>query len=106
MDFEDALKAGGASAGLISILGIAIKLVQKFCGNRVRSECCGHEGTVGVAVEPMSPKRPSLQTPAPPADIGDPNTTIVKSPPPSCKPSPVLVAVHATDERPPTPLEV
>lgn len=56
MDFEDALKAGGASASLIAIVGIAIKLFQSFCGHRVRSECCGKEGSIGVVVDDM-PKR-------------------------------------------------
>ena len=108
MDFEDALKAGGASAGMISILGIAIKLVQKFCGNRVRSECCGKEGTVGVAVEPMTPReqRPSVGTPAPLVDTVVLSMKDVKTPTPSCKATPELSAAPATDAPPPPPLEV
>ena len=67
MDFTDALKAGGASATIIAILGIVVKVFQSFCGHRLHSECCGHHATVGVKVENMpSPepaeKRPSLTT--------------------------------------------
>jgi hypothetical protein len=58
MDFTDALKAGGASATIIAIVAVAYKLVSAFCGHRVRSECCGHTGTVGVTTEEMSPKPP------------------------------------------------
>ena len=64
MDFTDALKAGGASATIIALLGIAVKVIQSFCGHRLHSECCGHHGTVGVVVESMTPtKRPSLTMP-------------------------------------------
>lgn len=81
MDFTDALKAGGASATLITIVGIGVKLFQSFCGHRLRSECCGREGTVGVAVEQMTPRtpRPSIEVrvvpdkPIPPADIAAPS---------------------------------
>lgn len=66
MDFESALKAGGASATFIAIIGIVVKLIQSFRGGRLHSECCGHHGTVGVNVEAMTPtKRPSLSMPAP-----------------------------------------
>jgi hypothetical protein len=67
MDFTDALKAGGASATIIAILGIAVKVFQSFCGHRLRSECCGKEATIGVGVENMTPKsnRPSLSIPPP-----------------------------------------
>lgn len=67
MDFKAALEAGGVSASLIAILGIAYKVIQSFCGHRLRSECCGKEATVGVNVEDMSPrvKRPSLPIPEP-----------------------------------------
>jgi len=58
MDFTDALKAGGASATIIAIAAVAYKLISAFCGHRVRSECCGHTGTVGVTTEEMSPKQP------------------------------------------------
>lgn len=63
MDFESALKAGGASATMIAIIGIAVKIFQSFCGHRVRSECCDHEATIGVAVEQMTPRgpRPSIE---------------------------------------------
>lgn len=56
MDFTDALKAGGASATLIAIIGIAIKVIQSLCGHRIRSECCGHSASIGMNVENMSPK--------------------------------------------------
>lgn len=59
MDFSDALKAGGASATLILIVGIALKIVQSFCGHRIRSECCGRKATVGITVENMPPQQPS-----------------------------------------------
>lgn len=63
MDFIDALKAGGASATIIAILGIAVKVVKSFCGHRIRSECCNHEATVGVSVEEIPrTERPSLTT--------------------------------------------
>ena len=54
MDFTDALKAGGASATIITIAGIVIKILHSMCGNRIRSECCGHTATMGVRVETMS----------------------------------------------------
>jgi hypothetical protein len=58
MDFDSVMKVGGASAGLITIVGIIAKVIQSFCGHRLRSECCGHEATVGVKVENMqSPQR-------------------------------------------------
>ena len=56
MDFTDALKAGGASATIIAIVGILYKVLNAFCGHRVRSECCGHTGSVGVITEEMSPR--------------------------------------------------
>jgi hypothetical protein len=55
MNFEDALKAGGASATIIAIVGIVFKVVQSFCGHRIRSECCGHTATAGVSVENIPP---------------------------------------------------
>lgn len=61
MDFKAALEAGGVSASLIAILGVAYKVIQSFCGHKLRSECCGRTATMGVAVDDMSPKkRPSL----------------------------------------------
>jgi hypothetical protein len=51
MDFTDALKAGGASATLIAIVGIIVKVVTSVCGHRCRSECCNKEITAGVKVE-------------------------------------------------------
>jgi len=66
MDFTDALKAGGASATLIAIIGIAVKVIQSFCGHKLHSECCGRHATVGVGIEDMSPsKKPTLEVPAP-----------------------------------------
>jgi hypothetical protein len=55
MDFTDALKAGGASATIITIIAVAVKLVQSICGHRIRSECCGHTASIGMNVENMSP---------------------------------------------------
>lgn len=61
MDFTDALKTGGASATLIAIIGIIMKVVNTFCGHRCRSECCGHQATAGVRVEAFpSPKDDNL----------------------------------------------
>jgi hypothetical protein len=57
MDFSDALKAGGASATLIAIIGITVKIIQSFCGKRLRSDCCGHTASIGMNVENMSPQR-------------------------------------------------
>jgi len=65
MDFTDALKAGGASATIIAIVAVVYKLVSAFCGHRVRSECCGHTGSVGVTTEEMTPPKitkPVVQT--------------------------------------------
>ena len=113
MNFEDALKAGGASATILAIAGIALKLVQTFCGHRLRSECCGKEGTVGVAVEQMTPRsqRPSIEVrvdedkPAPRVSIVSPSMT-VGSPPPSHKPSPSVAAAPSTDVPPLPPLAI
>ena len=61
MDFTDALKAGGASASIITIIAVAYKIVQSVCGHRLRSECCGREATIGATVEEMPPsKRASI----------------------------------------------
>lgn len=57
MDFSDALKAGGASATIILIVGVAFKIIQLFCGHRLRSECCGRTATVGVSVEDITPPK-------------------------------------------------
>lgn len=64
MDFTDALKAGGASATLIMVVGVLVKVIQSFCGHRIRSECCGRSGTIGVSIEDISPK-PKLEIPPP-----------------------------------------
>ncbi len=61
MDFSDALKAGGASASMIAIAGLVYKILQSFCGKRLRSECCDHEASVGVSVEEI-PKREPRQS--------------------------------------------
>ena len=114
MDFTDALKAGGASATLIAIVGIAVKIFQSFCGHRLRSECCGREGTVGVSVEQISPKaprssitpKPIADTFVPPIDIDVPSMITVKSPPPSRISTPVCGAAPATDEHQVPKLEV
>lgn len=113
MNFEDALKAGGASATIITIVGIAVKLFQSFCGNRLRSECCGREGTVGVAVEQMTPRepRPSIEVkvaedkPVPRASITVQDKT-VGSHPPSHNATPLSVVGHASNEHPPPPLAI
>lgn len=113
MNFEDALKAGGASATLIAIVGIGIKIIQSFCGNRLRSECCGKEGTVGVAVEQMSPRvpRPSIELrvvedkPAPNASITVQDKK-VGSLPPSHNATPLCAAAPSTDVPPPPPLAI
>lgn len=92
MDFTDALKAGGASATLIMIVGIAVKLIQSMCGHRIRSECCGHNGTVGVTVENMTPTK------------NNPEVTIVRSnrpslelPPAPTEPATRAIAIGAAD---------
>jgi hypothetical protein len=88
--WDDALKSGGVSASTIAILGIAYKIISKFCGHRLRSECCGREGTVGVSVEeiPRAP-RSSLEH------------TVAVEVAPSARPSPVL-SPAATSTSPPT----
>ena len=67
MDFTDALKAGGASATIILIVGIAVKVIQLACNHRIKSECCGHKGTIGIGVEEMTPEKESKQGAFPPA---------------------------------------
>lgn len=76
MNFDDAMKAGGASATIIAIVGIAFKLIQSFCGRRVKSECCGYTGSAGVSVETIV------------VDIPPP-------PPPSVRASPMIAATPA-----------
>lgn len=113
MDFVDALKAGGASATILAIAGIGIKLIQTFCGHRIRSECCGREGSVGVSVEQMTPRgpRPSIEvrvvsdTPVPPADTAAPSKK-EDSRPPSHTSSPVSAAAPASSEPPMPPLAI
>ena len=110
--FTDALETGGVSATLILIVGIGVKLFQKFCGNRVRSECCGKEGTVGVVVEPMSPRasRPSLETvrvvpgtPPMPTRTADLDKTSTAA---SRTQSPSSAAAPSTDVPQPPPLAI
>lgn len=113
MDFESALKAGGASATMIAIAGIAYKILRSFCGNRLRSECCEHEASVGVTVEQMTPRgpRPSIEVrvvpdmPAPPADRDAPSKK-ADSRPVSHTSSPVSAAAHGKDEPPMPPLAI
>lgn len=85
MDFTDALKAGGASASLIAVAGILIKIAQMFCGHRLRSECCGREGTIGISVENI------------PAPVPAPTEVIVVR---SAKPSPVISSSNAPADPP------
>jgi len=59
--FTDALKAGGASTVLILIVGIGYKAIQMICNHRVKSECCGHKGTMGVEVEVMGDTPPDAK---------------------------------------------
>lgn len=114
MDFIDALKAGGASATILAIAGIGLKLLQTFCGHRLRSECCGREGTVGVAVEEMTPRgpRPSIEvkvvphTQDLPADTTGQDKTEAKSLPASRKASPVFSVARANSEPLPPPLAI
>jgi hypothetical protein len=51
MDFSDAMKAGGASTIMIVAVGVTYKLIQMICNHRVRSDCCGRTGSLGVEVE-------------------------------------------------------
>ncbi len=74
----DALKAGGASATMIVVVGVLIKVVQTFCGHRLRSECCGREGTVGMSIETIE------QKPVAPVQA---EVIVVKSARPSLEPS-------------------
>ena len=64
--FIDSLKAGGASATLIAVAVIVYKLSQHVCGHRLRSDCCGRRGTIGITVDPMPPPSPDKKD-APPA---------------------------------------
>jgi hypothetical protein len=103
MDFTDALKAGGASATLIAIVGIIIKIIQSTCGHRIRSECCGRTATIGVKVEAMnSPKptsdeskpdrsaRPSLETKADHTE-----NSVIEHKPAAAAPEPLPVEIQA-----------
>lgn len=87
MNFDDALKAGGASATMIAIVGIAVKIFQSFCGKRLRSECCGKEGSVGVSVEEIPKREPrqSLEVKIHPSPIAAPAET------PSVAPAPLAL---------------
>ena len=104
MDFTDALKAGGASATIIAIVAIVYKVVSAVCGHRVRSECCGHIGTVGVITEEMSP-RIVLDKPPQPAGTVVPSKKEDSLEKPLSE-SHVSAAGPAKDERPMTPLEL
>lgn len=64
MDFSDALKAGGASATLILIVAVAVKVLQMALNRRLRSECCGRTFTAGVRVETMSSPEKSIELPS------------------------------------------
>jgi hypothetical protein len=64
MDFSDALKAGGASATMILIVGLVFKVVQMTCNRRIRSECCGRKGTLGIGVEEMTPDKEEITKPS------------------------------------------
>jgi hypothetical protein len=64
MDFSDALKAGGASATMILIAGIAVKIIQMACNHRIKSECCGRKGTMGIGVEEMTPDKEEAAKPS------------------------------------------
>jgi hypothetical protein len=61
MDIQTALTAGGASASMIAVAGLIYKILQSFCGKKLRSECCDHEATIGVVVDDM-PKREPRQS--------------------------------------------
>ena len=69
MDFTDAMKAGGASTVLLVVVGLAYKLIQMACNHRVKSDCCGRQGVVGVEVEawngtpPKEAFKPEVKTP-------------------------------------------
>jgi hypothetical protein len=66
MDFTDALKAGGASATIISIFAIVYKVVANVCNHRVKSECCGKEGSVAISVAEVSPPHAKPHAPVAP----------------------------------------
>lgn len=78
MDFSDAMKAGGASTVMIVAVGITYKLIQMICNHRVRSDCCGRTGSLGVEVEawngtPPESKKDEVFEPAPPVEIKTPD---------------------------------
>lgn len=73
--FSDAMKAGGASTVLIVAVGLAYKLIQMACNHRIKSDCCGRQGTIGVEVEVWNgtpPDRLRQQSPSY-AGMPDPN---------------------------------
>ena len=88
MDFVDALKAGGASATIIAIVAIVYKIISSICGHRVRSECCGKEGSIGIVAEAYSSQSHPTQLPPP----ANPNP-----------PSPVLRSVETPEHNPLSP---
>lgn len=83
MDFSQILATGGASASMIAIVGIAIKLFQSFCGHRVRSECCNHEASMGIVVEQMPKRepRPSVEVKIHPSPVIAPAAAPAGPPP-------------------------
>lgn len=58
MEINQILATGGASATMIAIAGLIYKIIQGVCNKRLRSECCDHQGSIGVAVEEMPKREP------------------------------------------------
>jgi len=54
MDFTESLKVGGASATILLIIGITVKVFQVCINHRLRSECCGREASLAVSVESVN----------------------------------------------------
>lgn len=68
------MKAGGASATIIALVGIGVKVIQSFSSHRLRSECCGYTSTIGVGVENMTPRKDT------PKEAVAPNPTVEQTP--------------------------
>lgn len=83
IDIQTALTAGGASASMIAVAGLIYKILQSFCGKKLRSECCEREMSVGVVVDDMPKRepRPSVEVKIHPSPVIAPAAAPAAPPP-------------------------
>ena len=64
MDLNTMFAQGGASAGIITIIGLLYKIIN---GKRCRSHCCGREMSMDLKIDdiPTSPQETTLTHPVP-----------------------------------------